>query len=549
MRAGVVAGLLRRRKRSPRADAGGGHSSSSLRPPRPCASRPAPAAVIQTIPDILLLGTTEIGGLVLDVCLVALAAIKALVLKAVYFVAVILEKLFGWFPSVEASLNERFLATLAMLGEDALKWGIAILMYRPFESLAALLLTTSKLLIQFAMEVVEYACAAIYAAPAVVGFLLIPAVYVALAVCRRSRRIVVEEPPLTYSVQEFEGKVAQLQQLVVPPLPIAEATAEKQIGELMARVNSELQPLTVPPLPVAELAALNAAAEARARAEVAGSKKTVVNINTSTVVDARSKKSSTTTTTTNVLKVQEETGKYDGFEVRRGPAPGPLARCRRSSAKRQTPGGAARSSHAAPVRAPVSLSQAVRQAANSFRSTVSNLPTIADVAMTAEERLSAEKALLAAQQALQAAESAFYASPEGQAALSGKVTSTTTTSTSTEQQQQSSSASSVVGGPGKAGPAQIGGVNWGAPAPKPQQSKGPTRMPPPQATATAAFAVTARSPEEQRAAAAAPSAAASRPAVADAETAAKQFKACRAAIPRHCTPCPHSRSANRPCHP
>lgn len=33
-------------------------------------------AVLQTIPDIILLGTTEIGGIVLDVGLVILAALK-----------------------------------------------------------------------------------------------------------------------------------------------------------------------------------------------------------------------------------------------------------------------------------------------------------------------------------------------------------------------------------------------------------------------------------------------------------------------------------------
>lgn len=470
--------------------------------------------MIQTVPDILLLATTEIGGLVLDVSLVLLAALKALVLKTVYFAAIIIEKLFGWFPSVEARLEGSIMTLLSMIGEDALKWAVAIMMYRPFESLAALLLTTSKLVIQFAMEVVEYACAAIYAAPAIVGFLLIPAVYVALAVYRRSRRIVVEEPQLTYSVAEFEGKVAQLQPLVVPPLPIAEATAEAQIGQLMSRVTTELQPLTVPPLPVAEMAALSAATEARARADIAASKRTVVNINTSTVIDARNKKggaasvsssstltgglskSMTTTTTTstssNVRKVQEESGQqYDGFE-------------------------------------------AVRQAANSFRSTVSNLPTIADVAMTAEERLSAEKALLAAQQALQAAESAFYASPEGQAAAaassSSSVTSSTTTSTTSTSGSSSSSVASsstnVVSGAAKA--SQTG---WGAAAAKPSSqqpgSKGPTRMPPPQAAATS-VAVTAPSPEELRASAAARQAAPppppARPAVTDANAAAKQFK-------------------------
>lgn len=292
-------------------------SPHALAPPCPHAP-----AVIQTIPDILLLATTELGGIVLDVGLVVLAALKAVTLKLLYFAAVIIEKLFGWFPSVEASLEGSVLTMLRMIGEDALKWTVAIAMYRPFESLAALLLTTSKLVIQFAMEVVEYTCAAIYAAPAIVGFLVIPAIYVALAVYRRSRKIIVEEQQLTYSLAEFEGKVAQLQTLIVPPLPIPEATAEQQIGQLMARVNTELQPLTVPPLPVVEMAALSAATEARARADLASSKQTIVNINTSTVLDARnkmggaaSKSLTTTTTTTNVRKVKEESGQYEGFEV------------------------------------------------------------------------------------------------------------------------------------------------------------------------------------------------------------------------------------------
>lgn len=215
---------------------------------------------------------------------------------------------------------------LAMIGEDALKWTVAILMYRPFESLAALLLTTSKLLIQFSMELVEYACAAIYAAPAIVGFLLIPAVYIGLAVLRRSRRIVVQEPQLTYSVQEFEQKVAQLQPLMVPPLPIAEATAELQVGQLMTRVTTELQPLTVPPFPVAEMAAMSAAAEAGLRADAVSRKSaSAVNVNTTTIIDNRSKKSgaaslssssTSTTTTSSVQTVNEGSGQYDGFEVR-----------------------------------------------------------------------------------------------------------------------------------------------------------------------------------------------------------------------------------------
>ena len=53
---------------------------------------------------------------------------------------------------------------------------------------------------------VEYACAALYATPALVGAVLIPAAYIGLAIYRRSRRIVIQEPPLTLTLKEFEQK-------------------------------------------------------------------------------------------------------------------------------------------------------------------------------------------------------------------------------------------------------------------------------------------------------------------------------------------------------
>ena len=53
---------------------------------------------------------------------------------------------------------------------------------------------------------IEYACAALYATPAAVGFLLIPAVYMACAIYNRSRRIVIQEPQLSLTLREFEDK-------------------------------------------------------------------------------------------------------------------------------------------------------------------------------------------------------------------------------------------------------------------------------------------------------------------------------------------------------
>ena len=219
--------------------------------------------VLQTLPEALLLAVTELGSLVLDVTLVLTAAFKAVLLKAVYWSVYCLDVLLQALGALLAALDAWLKSLLAwLLSKDPLGLLLSLLLARPFSGLAHLLLGGTKAAVQWTMVAVETACALLYAAPAALGVVLIPALYVAAAVWRRARRVVVSEPPLSFTLAELDERVARLQPLRVPPLPIEEKRIENELVGFVNAVGANLQPLRVPPLNLDQLAASNAAAGA-----------------------------------------------------------------------------------------------------------------------------------------------------------------------------------------------------------------------------------------------------------------------------------------------
>ncbi len=336
--------------------------------------------VVETLPEAVLLAVTELGGLVLDLALVFIAAAKALLLKAVYVVVFLLDSLLAGVASLFANVDA-FLKSLLdwLLAKDPLGVLLSLLLARPFTGPAHILLATTKVGIQWTMAAVEYACALIYAAPAALGVVLIPTLYVAHAVWRRARRVVVAEPPLAFTVEELEAKVAQLEPLRVPALPILEKQVENEIVGFVNAVGT-LQPLRVPPLDVDSLAAQN-------------TRDGVDRLSRAQSVDADVQRAESNTsysvTSSTVVSMNTPADGYDGLA-------------------------------------------AVRAKMDSFERSVAALPPLADASRAKEARTEAEAAALAlaaAEAALAEAEAAFYA-------IDGSIAATTTTVTTLSQGEE-----------------------------------------------------------------------------------------------------------------
>ena len=289
---------------------------------------------------------------------------------AVYCLDVLLQFLGALLSDLDAWLKS-LLAWL--LSKDPLGLVLSLLLARPFSGLAHLLLGSTKAVVQWTMVAVETACALLYAAPASLGVVLIPALYVAAAVWRRARRVVVSEPPLSFTLAELDERVARLQPLRVPPLPVEEKRIENELVGFVNAVGANLQPLRVPPLDLDQLAASNAAAGAdtltRAQAVDATVERVPLQASYSVV------------SSTEVTMGQPSAG-YDGLA-------------------------------------------AVRQQMDSLQRTVANLPPLADATLAKQAREQAESAAVAlaqAEAALAEAEAAFYA-------IDSSVTASTTTTT------------------------------------------------------------------------------------------------------------------------
>jgi hypothetical protein len=332
--------------------------------------------VIETLPEAVLLAVTELGGLLLDCALVVAAAAKAATLKAVYLAVLLLDALIGVFVAGVVDFDA-LLKSLAdwFMGRDPVGLLLSLLLARPFTAPAALLLQATKVSIQAAMFAVETLCAVAYATPAALGVALIPAAYIIHAVWRRARRVVIAEPPLSFTLEELDAKVAQLTPLFVPPLPILEKQIENEIVGFVNAVGT-LSPLRVPPLPTAELAA---SAEALGLSTMTRAQAVDAVVERAPLDTSYSITSSTTVT-------MEGPGEYDGLT-------------------------------------------AVRASVGAFERTVAGLPPLADAVRAkgaSEEASAAALALSAAEAALAEAEAAFYA-------IDSPITATTVTRTTMAQ--------------------------------------------------------------------------------------------------------------------
>ncbi len=332
--------------------------------------------VLETLPEAVLLAVTELGGLLLDVTLVVAAAAKAATLKAVYVAVLVLDALVGVLAGGVVDVDSWLKALLDwLLAHDPVGLLLALLLARPFTAPAELLLSATKVSIQWTMAAVETACAVVYATPAALGVAIIPAAYIAHAVWRRARRVVIAEPPLSFTLEELDAKVAQLQPLYVPPLPILEKQIENEIVGFVNAVGT-LQPLRVPPLPTAELAASNAElrVDQLTRAQAVDA-----------VIERAPLDTSYSVTSSTVVTMGQPADGYDGLA-------------------------------------------AVRASVGAFERTVAGLPPLADERKSgaAEQAAVAALALSAAEAALAEAEAAFYA-------IDSPISATTTTVTSMAQ--------------------------------------------------------------------------------------------------------------------
>ena len=333
--------------------------------------------VVETLPEAVLLAVTELGGLLLDCALVVAAALKAVTLKAVYVAVLLLDACVGALAALLTD-TDAALRTLYewFMSRDPGGLLLSLLLARPFTAPAELLLQATKVSIQWTMAAVETLAALAYATPAALGVALIPAAYVVHAVWRRARRVVIAEPPLTFTLEELDAKVAQLTPLYVPPLPILEKQIENEIVGFVNAVGS-LEPLRVPPLPNAELSASN---------DAVGASNLTAAQRVDAVVDRAPLDTSYSITSSTVVTMQTPDAGYDGLA-------------------------------------------AVRASVGAFERTVAGLPPLADAQRAAdasEEAAAAALALSAAEAALAEAEAAFYA-------IDGPISATTTTVTSMSQ--------------------------------------------------------------------------------------------------------------------
>ncbi len=340
--------------------------------------------VVETLPEAMLLAVTELGGLLLDCALVVAAAAKAATLKLVYLAVLMLDALIGVVAGGVVDLDGALKHLIDwLLSRDPVGLLLSLLLARPFTAPAAMLLSATKLVIQYTMSAVELACAVAYATPAALGVALIPAAYIAHAVWRRARRVVISEPPLSFTLEELDAKVAMLTPLFVPPLPILEKQIENEIVGFVNAVGT-LQPLRVPPLPTAELRASNAAlgVELLTRAQ-----------SVDAVVERAPLDTSYSITSSTVVTMPQPADGYEGLA-------------------------------------------AVRASVGSFERSVAGLPPLADAKRAraaSAEASAAALALSAAEAALAEAEAAFYA-------IDSPMSATTTTMTTMAQ------AGSPVGG-------------------------------------------------------------------------------------------------------
>lgn len=213
---------------------------------------------IETLPEASLLAVTELGGLALDILLVLAASAKALFLRLVYLSVFSLDVSFGVALNALVDADAALKGLLGWLvGLDPFGVLLSLLLARPFELPARLLLGGTKLVAQWTMAGVELAASALFATPALFGCLLIPVAYAAYAVFRRARRTVVTEPQLSFGAQELAAKVALLRPLQIPPLPVEEKRAELETLNFV-NAAAQLRPLRPPPLPVEALREANA---------------------------------------------------------------------------------------------------------------------------------------------------------------------------------------------------------------------------------------------------------------------------------------------------
>ena len=213
---------------------------------------------LETLPEASLLAVTELGGLALDIVLVLAASAKALFLRLVYLSVFSLDVSFGVALNALVDADAALKGLLGWLVSlDPFGVVLSLLLARPFELPARLLLGGTKLVAQWTMAGVELAASALFATPALFGCLLIPLAYATYAVFRRARRTVVREPQLSFGAQELAAKVALLRPLQIPPLPVEEKRAELETLNFV-NAAAQLRPLRPPPLPVEALRAANA---------------------------------------------------------------------------------------------------------------------------------------------------------------------------------------------------------------------------------------------------------------------------------------------------
>lgn len=262
--------------------------------------------LLQTLPEAALLAVTELGGLVLDVTLVLAAAARAAALRLAYLLVLSLD----WV--VNAALNVLIDADAAAkalfswaLSKDPAGLALSLLLARPFEAPARLLLAAAKLGAQWTMAAVELACALLFATPALLGVLVLPLAYAVHAVLRRARRTVVTEPQLSFSAAELQARLARLQPLTVPPLPVAEKAAELEIVNFV-NAAAQLQPLRAPPLPLDALRAANEAAGVGGLSRAAA---------VDAVVERDPGRAQYTVSSSTVVSLPQQPASYDGLQA------------------------------------------------------------------------------------------------------------------------------------------------------------------------------------------------------------------------------------------
>lgn len=170
--------------------------------------------LVDALPDAAALLLTELAGLVFDAARLVAAVLRAVGLRFLYLCLVGFDG--GLAVAGGALLRIEVWARLAwasLAAADPAGLVAEVAMARPFANVAPALLGAFRTACVAAMGVLEYAVAVLHVAPAAVGVLLVPALFVARAVWRRARRVVITEPPAAYTPAELEARIAALPRL------------------------------------------------------------------------------------------------------------------------------------------------------------------------------------------------------------------------------------------------------------------------------------------------------------------------------------------------